>query len=186
MVPGYLKIWLFFSLLNLCELRIFLRKTAGKVELVTLTGNDFSLLDSQRETYLKELKREEENNYESESKELVKLNVNDYSLFDSQRKKYLEELKIEEEKYNESGFKHNFEINSDPNLKTQRPVRTKPTRKSNKRSRPITTTEKLKPPRHGRCKMVSGSCQIVPGGCKIVPGRCQIVSGRCHMVSERC
>ena len=97
-MPCYLKIWLFFSLVNLCELRSFLRKTDGKVELVTLTANDYSLLDSQRETYLKELKREEENNSKSEFKELGKFSVNDYSLLDSQRKTYLEELKREEEK----------------------------------------------------------------------------------------
>ena len=67
MVPGYLKTWLFFSFLNLCESGYFLREKNGKIELVKIVGNDYSLLDSQRETYLEDLKKEEEKYYESET-----------------------------------------------------------------------------------------------------------------------
>ena len=61
MVPIYLKTWLFFSFLNLCESGYFLRQKNGKTQLIQIVGNDYSLLDSQRETYLEDLKKEEEN-----------------------------------------------------------------------------------------------------------------------------
>ena len=63
MVPGHLRAWVLLSLLHLNELRIFLIKKNER-----FIGNDYNLLDNQRETYLEDLKKEEEKFKESETK----------------------------------------------------------------------------------------------------------------------
>ena len=69
MVPGQLRAWILLSLLHLNELRLFLIKKNEKN-----IGNDYNLLDNQRETYLEDLKREEEKFKESE---IINNGIND-------------------------------------------------------------------------------------------------------------
>ena len=141
MVPAYLKSWLLVSFLNMSELRLFLRERNGKFELVKLAGNDYSLPDTQRDTYLEELKKEENMYNGSEIKKSPK--VNSYTSSEEIRNSeelYLEELKREENKYDKSKTENNIknisEAQTQDKDKRPRPLRPTPTRPSTTASIP--------------------------------------------------